>query len=359
LENWLESIWYEGREPPWWVRILTPLYRIAYLIHRRYGQSKQPSDLAGRRIIVVGNLTAGGAGKTPVVIHLCRLLVDAGFKPGVISRGYGGKRSRNAKRRILPVTAESSPAESGDEAVMIAKRAGVPVLVGEDRCRAARLHFAQGLDVVISDDGLQHHRLPRSLEICVIDGVRGFGNGQLIPAGPLRESLDRLNSVDYILVNNAEASNQWRSELDRVIPADSDGTAGSAWHDVSIVPGQLISLDRDQSWRLSQFRGCKASAVAGIGNNTRFFNMLEKAGIHITEYGFPDHHAYQESDFAALDKNLPVIMTEKDAIKCTGLGLKNAWYLVIDTILPMELEQEILNRMAQCQSGNTPGKGFP
>jgi tetraacyldisaccharide 4'-kinase len=352
IEQWLESIWYGDRPPPWVLRALVPLYRLGFWLDCWWGKRQQPPELKNRCIIVVGNLTAGGTGKTPVVIHLCRLLRSAGLKPGVISRGYGRNSQGERKKRIVPVSAETSPEIAGDEAVMIARRAGVPVLVGADRARAALLHFAHGLDVVISDDGLQHHRLPRSMEICVVDGMRGFGNQELIPAGPLRESLQRLQTVDDIVVNNAGISNQWRESILKVKPANAANGEELACHAMDIVPGLLKSLDGAESWRLSQFRGCKANAVAGIGNNQRFFALLEKAGIIITARGFGDHHRYDESDFTDLDSNLPIIMTEKDAIKCAGFGLSNAWYLVIDTVLPEEFEDKVLVAVRACQSGD-------
>jgi tetraacyldisaccharide 4'-kinase len=264
-------------------------------------------------IIVVGNITAGGSGKTPLVIRLCHLLRQAGFKPGVISRGYGRK-----ERGLRLVSPASDPGVVGDEPLLIAQRAAVPVIVSADRCEAARRLLKQQINVIISDDGLQHYRLPRTLEICVIDGNRGFGNGRLIPAGPLREPVERLASFDHIIVNGV----------------------------TDLVPDEL-PVDSGQSWRLAQFAGCKANAVAGIGNPARFFDLLRHAGIKVIEHVFPDHHVFGAADFEKMDASLPVMMTEKDAVKCKSLGLKNAWFLSVDAVLPSEWEQDLLRRVVQ------------
>ena len=163
--------------------------------------------------------------------------------------------------------------------MLIARRAGVPVVVAADRCQAARALLEQKINVVISDDGLQHHKLPRSLEICVVDGSRGFGNGRLIPAGPLREPLERLSSVDHIISNGVPESLPEGVRSDRMV----------------LIAGLLRSLDDGQGWRLAQFKGCSVNAVAGIGNPERFFRLLEQSGIKVVEHAFPDHHAFTES----------------------------------------------------------------
>ena len=190
-EQNLNEIWYGDREAPAWLRGLVPVYRIGNRVDRWWKSRQRPEDLAGACIIVVGNITVGGSGKSPLVIRLCRMLRDAGFEPGVISRGYGSQQS--GLRLVSPA---SDPSVVGDEPLMIAQQAGVPVIVSPDRCAAARALLKKGLRVIVSDDGLQHYRLPRSIEICVVDGSRGFGNGRLLPAGPLREPLDRLAAVD-------------------------------------------------------------------------------------------------------------------------------------------------------------------
>jgi tetraacyldisaccharide 4'-kinase len=326
FEGKLTQTWYGTTPPSLFLKALTPLYRIAYKIDRWWKSRRRCEDLSGQCIIVVGNITAGGSGKTPLVIRLCQILTQAGFKPGVASRGYG--RTDQELRQVL---ADSSPAEVGDEPLLIARRTKVPVIVAADRCAAARTLFDQGVNVVICDDGLQHHRLPRSIEICVVDGSRGFGNGLMIPAGPLREPVSRLQSVDHVVINGETLK----------LPV------GIEHHAMHFVTGMLRSLDDGMAWRLSQFKGCKVNAVAGIGNPGRFFELLRQSGIKVIEHPFPDHHAFCEKDFESMDSDFPILMTEKDAIKCTNLGLKNAWFLTVDAILPYKWETRILEDVMQ------------
>jgi tetraacyldisaccharide 4'-kinase len=329
----LNEIWYGSRPAPLWLRALGPLYRLGNRLDRWAGVRQRPDDLAGACIIVVGNITVGGSGKTPIVIRLCHVLRSAGLSPGVVSRGYG----RSGKRPRL-VSPASDPGLVGDEPLLIAQRAGVPVVVAADRCEAARALIHRGIDVVVSDDGLQHYRLPRDIEICVIDGSRGLGNGLTMPAGPLREPPERLETVDFIVVNGEESP----------LPDEADVVR------MTLVPGLLRSLDSGQSWRLSQFTGCQVNAVAAIGNPGRFFDLLRQSRIKVREYAFPDHHAFSAADFSDMDDSLPILMTEKDAVKCRGLGLSNAWFLSVDAVLPSEWEQEIVRR---AMAGRSVGSG--
>lgn len=319
---------------------MVPLYRVGFLLdraikQRQFGKQRQPGALANKPILVIGNLAVGGSGKTPLVIRLCRVLQDAGMKVGVASRGYG-----RSSRGLQSVTAASDPQLAGDEPLLIAKRARVPVIVANDRCAAAEALFAQGVDVVIADDGLQHHRLPRSMEICVIDASRGFGNGLQLPAGPLREPLTRLQQFDYVVLNG-------ESDLSIKLPTAVRMT---------LVPGMLHAIDQKLSWRLSQFSGCRASAVAGIADPERFFHSLEQAGLILDRHAWPDHHAYQQSDFASLNPDYPIIMTEKDAVKCRGMNLRNAWYLAVDAHLPGEFESALVTGMIQAVENRRRGE---
>lgn len=320
-EHKLAEIWYGGAPTPLWLRSLVPLYRAGNRLDRWRKSRNPPGDLGAAFIIIVGNITVGGSGKTPLVIRLCQILRGAGYTPGVVSRGYGRK-----ERGMRLVSPASDPGAVGDEPVLIAQRAGVPVVVSRDRCEAARTLLKKGIDVIISDDGLQHYRLPRNLEICVIDGKRGFGNMLLLPAGPLREPLERLASVDQIVVNGEAES--LPEELQPV--------------QMTVVAGLLRSLSNGQSWRLSQFSGCKANAVAGVGNPGRFFDLLRHSRITVIEHPFPDHHSFTADDFADMDTSLPILMTEKDAVKCRGLGLENAWSLSVDALMPNWWEEEFL-----------------
>lgn len=325
-EQRLNEIWYGDERAPWWLRGLVPLYRAGNSLDRWLGTRRQPEELKSVFIVVVGNITAGGSGKTPLVVRLCQLLREAGLRPGVVSRGYG--RKDTGLRLVTPI---SDPGTVGDEPLLIAQRADVPVIVCEDRCAAACRLIKQDVNVVIADDGLQHYRLPRDYQICVIDGGRGFGNGLLMPAGPLREPLDRLATFDSIVVNGE--TTLLADDLP-VVP-------------MTISPGLLRSLEDRQGWRLGQFAGCRANAVAGIGNPARFFSLLRHAGIKVEEHVFPDHHHFNAADFSAMDSTLPILMTEKDAVKCQGLNLKNAWSLSVDAVLPAAWERALVERVSQ------------
>lgn len=325
-EQKLNDIWYQGESAPLWLGALVPLYRAGNRLDKWWKSRKKPAGLDRAFIIVVGNITVGGAGKTPLVIRLCRVLREAGLQAGVISRGYG--RKEGGLRLVSPA---SDPGVVGDEPLLIAQQAGVPVIVSKNRCEAVRALLKKGIRIIIADDGLQHYRLPRDVEICVVDGGRGFGNGRLLPAGPLRESLERLESVDYIVVNGE--SDLVAEELTPVR--------------MNLAAGLLRSMDNPHSWRISQFAGCKVNAVAGIGNPGRFFDLLRHARIHVKEHAFPDHHSFSIDDFSGMDPDLPILMTEKDAVKCKSLGLKNAWFLSVDAVLPYEWEQELVSRVKQ------------
>lgn len=336
LEHWLNLVWWGRTKPPAWLRALVPIYRLGFLLAREFNSARQPPGLHDHAIVVVGNITAGGSGKTPLVVRLCRILLAAGLRPAVVSRGYGRKR-----HGLLPVTMDATAQEVGDEPLLIARRTGVPVVVAADRCAAAQVLFDRGIDVVIADDGLQHHRLPRSLEICVVDAEREFGNGYLLPAGPLREPVRRLYAVDYVVINDSEHSlTDIRSRACLLPPAAATGTIP-----MLLAPGLLYALDGAASWRLAQFAGCRVNAVAGIGNPQRFFHCLQQAGLHVAPYAFADHHTYGPGDFTAMEPGLPIIMTEKDAVKCADLKLANAWYLSVEANLPSAWEAELVAKL--------------
>jgi tetraacyldisaccharide 4'-kinase len=326
LEKKLTDTWYGAQPPSLWMRALTPVYGLASRLDRWLSTRRRCTDLDRVCIIVVGNITAGGSGKTPLVIRLCQILKEVGLAPGVVSRGYGRE-----DEELRLVCSASDPAVVGDEPLLIARRSGVPVVVAADRCEAVRSLLKKNVNIIVSDDGLQHYRLPRDVEICVVDGVRGFGNGQRIPAGPLREPVKRLYSVDHVVVNGESG----------FLPAD---LAAESMH---LAPGMLRSLNDDLSWRLAQFKGCKVNAVAGIGHPQNFFALLRNYGINVIEHIFPDHHDYSEDDFRSMDRAFPILMTEKDAVKCTGMNLKNAWFLTVDAALTSEWENSLLRQVMQ------------
>jgi len=323
-EQKLNRVWYENEPPPPWLRLLTPLYRLGNRFDRWRNTKRRPTDLENVPIVIVGNLTVGGAGKTPLVIRLCKLFRSAGYKPGVISRGYGREEK---KPRLVSIA--SDPGQVGDEPLLIARQAGVPVIVASNRCEAARKLLKQGVDIIISDDGLQHYRLPRTMEICVVDGSRGFGNGKMLPEGPLREPLERLGDFDFVVVNGDS----------KAVPEEFEPVP------MALAAGLLRSLDNGQSWRLAQFAGCKVNAVAGIGNPKRFFDLLRQARLTVKEHPFPDHHHFTATDFEGMDQNLPILMTEKDAVKVKEFGLKNAWCLAVEAVLPPQWEAEVVSRL--------------
>jgi tetraacyldisaccharide 4'-kinase len=260
-------------------------------------------------VIVVGNISVGGTGKTPLVIAITQYLKANGFNPGVISRGYGGQ----AKQWPQAVTPESDPIQVGDETVLIANRCRCPVSVGPDRVAAAQaLLAAESCDIIISDDGMQHYALARDIEIAVIDGERRLGNALCLPAGPLRELPSRLKSVDLIVTNGKGKGSECSMSL-----------KSYAFHNIK---------DETQLRATDAFEGIAVEAVSGIGNNERFFQQLRDLGIQVRKHSFSDHHQYRENELQ-FDNSAPVLMTEKDAIKCKKFSMHDAWYLRVDALL--------------------------
>jgi tetraacyldisaccharide 4'-kinase len=276
-------------------------------------------------VLVVGNLTVGGTGKTPLVLWLVDRLREQGFRPGIVSRGYGSKQGRQP----ISVTPDSAAAQVGDEPLLLARRSACPVMIHPDRVRAARALLAtHSVNVIVSDDGLQHYRLARDLEIAVLDGQRRYGNGRLLPAGPLREPLSRLRSIDFMVCNGAHPG---PGEAAMTLQGDNA---------VSIVdPLRVRPLGRFGL-------GARVHAVAGIGNPARFFAHLRGAELVPIEHPFPDHHAFSADDFAFPDA-LPIIMTEKDAVKCRGLCGPNAWYVPVQARLDSEFTLGILRAVRE------------
>ena len=298
-ERALQEIWYGGRKPGAMLVLSSWLFGAVSVLRRalyRIGVLKQVD--VGVPVIVVGNITVGGTGKTPLVIALVDALRERGWKPGVVSRGFGG-----SAQEITRVDAQSEPALVGDEALLIFDATQAPIMIGRDRTRAARALIDAGVDIIVSDDGLQHYRLRRDVEICVIDGLRRFGNERLLPAGPLRESMRRLGGVDFRVCNGGDAK---RGE----IPMRLVGDTAVALDDAArTVP--LASIPR-------------AHAVAGIGDPGRFFTTLRAAGIDVVEHAFPDHHAFVPADLDFGD-DTPVLMTDKDAVKCRAFARATWW----------------------------------
>ena len=268
-------------------------------------------------VVIVGNLTVGGTGKTPLVIWIVQQLREHGFHPGVVSRGYGARTSPTPQT----VTADSDPRVVGDEPVLIARRGQCPVVVHADRVAAAkRLIDAHRCDVVVADDGLQHYRLKRDIEVAVLDGERGFGNGFCLPAGPLREPAARLRACDFRVINGGgEGGLSMRLRLARMVA--------------------VRDSRRDQP--LAEFLGRKVHAVAGIGNPERFFSALEAAGLEIIRHPFPDHFRFAPVDLDFGDA-LTTIMTEKDAVKCEPFATADMWFAEVETEVDPKLIERIL-----------------
>jgi tetraacyldisaccharide 4'-kinase len=305
VQSWLNGIWYDRAAPPWWLLPLSLTYG-AVAGSRRYLYVKhlRKSIHLSLPVVVVGNLSVGGTGKTPLVCWLVARLTDLGFKPGVVTRGYGGSFGN-----VRLVDSFDDPHVVGDESILLARRTGAPVAIGRDRPAASQLLVNAGCDVVVSDDGLQHYALARDCEIVVIDGDRRFGNGWLLPAGPLRETPARLAAADVIVVNGG------RALLDGALSMRLDAKGA-----VSLIGGAAKALN--------EFAGCSVHAVAGIGNPERFFNMLRAYGIEVVGHALPDHAHLRAADISFADER-PVLMTEKDAVKCFGIAGPHHWYVPV------------------------------
>lgn len=315
-DSWVQNIWYGGSSLRWLLLPFSWIYSAVITCRRfLYAAGLLRSARVSVPVIIVGNITTGGTGKTPLTIWLAQQLSERGYKPGIICRGYRGMVGRNP----VAATSDSDPAVVGDEAVMIANRSECPVVVHPDRVAAARLAIELGANVIVSDDGLQHYRLGRHFEIAVVDGARGFGNRQLLPAGPLREPVSRLNTIDQVLVQlEAEGSqNLLHRSSDR--PPVEFRLAASA----------ICSLDNSDIRDIGDFAGTRAHAIAGIGNPERFFRLLEASGIDLIRHALPDHADITPQDLE-FDDDYDVLMTEKDAVKCRRLDTSNCWYVPVD-----------------------------
>lgn len=298
--------------------------------NQRKGAPAEPDRPGKLPLIVVGNITAGGSGKTPMVMHLCRLAAQMGLRPGIASTGYGRKGSDT--RLVNP---GSDTRTCGDEPVLLAKRTGVPVVVARQRADAIAKLGEMDIDLVISDDGLQHPGLKPDMELCLVDGQRGLGNGHLLPAGPLRESAARLEKVDFVVATGA-----WRGQ-----PGTLDV------FEMNLAPGNINALDGLASLPVDKFRqkysGIKIHSIAAIGNPQRFFDTLRNLGLATTPRAFPDHHVYRREDFDSIPAGQAIIMTEKDAVKCGSLGLADAWYLPVEARLPAAFDNAFKQKLVQ------------
>ncbi|GAB6196280.1 tetraacyldisaccharide 4'-kinase [Lysobacter xanthus] len=317
--------WYGDASIPFPARAVEPIYAAlvalrAALYRRRLLRARHP----GVPVVVVGNVTAGGTGKTPLTVALVQRLRDAGWTPGIASRGYG--RQGEAP---LWVDAGTPPAQAGDEPLLLARRTGAKVRVDRKRARAAAALVDAGCDVVVCDDGLQHYALARDIEIEVVDGRRRYGNGRLLPAGPLREPAARAARCDFHVLNLGDAA---------------QGDAGFGEWPMRLAPGAAVPLHGRRPRPLAAFAGQRVHAVAGIGDPARFFHMLKARGLAVVPHAFADHHAYTAPDLAFTSR-LPVLMTEKDAVKCGAFAPEDSWAVPIDAELPEAFWTAVLDRL--------------
>ena len=329
-ESWLNRVWYERAAPPWWLVPLSLLYGAVSGSRRfLYARRLRRSTRLARPVIIVGNLTVGGTGKTPLVCWLVSRLEELGFRPGVVSRGYGG--SASTVRLIQP---SDDPRVVGDEPLLLSRRTQVPVAIGGDRPGAAQLLVGRGCDVIVSDDCLQHYALARDCEVVVIDGDRRFGNGWLLPAGPLRETRSRLAVADAVVVNGG------RAMLDGALSMRLEARSA-----VALAGGRVSPLDA--------FAGVAVHAVAGIGNPERFFNMLRAHGILVEGHPLADHARIAPQDVLFGDDR-PVLMTEKDAVKCAAAADERHWYVPVNACFDANESHTLLNVIMHCIANREP-----
>jgi tetraacyldisaccharide 4'-kinase len=338
--GWLNSAY---RGAPWLI-VLRPLeWFYLWLLGRRtraYRCGRKTVWKATVPVIVVGNITLGGTGKSPLVAWLATRLKERGWQPGIVTRGYGGRGAVHPLR----VTAETPVIESGDEPRMLQDQTGLPLVADPDRPRGAGCLIDEGCDILISDDGLQHLPLGRDIELVVVDGRRGWGNGRCLPAGPLREPLSRLDTVDAVVFNGEPAFTSPRGAYSMTL-------APAGWRHLG--SGDCVPL-----WPLP-FDG-PVHAVAGIGNPERFFSTLEELGVDVMAHSFGDHHAFRRTDLVFEDSR-PVVMTAKDAVKCRDLALDDAWVLEVEAVPDDAFQRWLAERIHRfgppaMVSGGTPGR---
>jgi tetraacyldisaccharide 4'-kinase len=286
----------------------------------------------GAPVVVIGNLIAGGSGKTPLAIALVERLRANGWTPGVATRGYG----RTDEKRPLWVEADTDPARGGDEPVLIARHVDARVRADRDRAAAAKALVQAGCDIVVCDDGLQHYRLARDIEIEVIDGRRRYGNGLLLPAGPLREPVQRGADCDFRVVNLPPAG------------AEEAGAGFGEWP-MRLLADRALPVLGGRPQPLAGLAGQRVHAIAGIGDPERFFTMLRGMGIAVVPHAFADHHRYSADDFR-FGSDLPVLMTEKDAVKCAAFATARHYSVPVRAELPEAFWVALLDRLPKPRS---------
>jgi tetraacyldisaccharide 4'-kinase len=340
MQQRLTGLWYAPARPS----LLQPLGWLyaGFMRARRalYGAGVLRTVRSAAPVIVIGNLTVGGTGKTPLTLWLAAALAAHGRRVGIVSRGYG-----RTERRAQAVTAASDWRHVGDEPLLLARRSGCATVVAQDRAAGAAVLIAQGADVVVADDGLQHLRLARDCQILVVDGARGFGNARVLPAGPLRESLAQLAGADLIIVNGAAEHPSLAG-----LPAERTLSMQLAMGDARRVDGHGVPRP------LREFQGQRVHAVAGIGNPARFFRALRAQGMELIEHPFPDHHPFNAQELTFADDAV-VLMTEKDAVKCAGFADARLWYVPVTAEFSEADAQQLLRRVLTKIEGRVAAKG--
>ena len=342
MRDWVQSEWERLGGLALVLLPFTLLFGAATWLRRAlYAMRVLPRWRAPIPVVVVGNISVGGTGKTPLTLAILDLLQAKGFTPGAIARGYGRVPPReNDPHGVVRVYPDlATPELFGDEPVVIARRSRVPVYISPDRPAAARALVSAHpeVDVLVSDDGLQHYALDRDVELAVVDGERGFGNGLLLPSGPLREPVSRLKRVDAVVVNGGSSDTRWNE------------------HQFAMRLGaeRFSSLTSNQEVAPQEFalmaRGRQVIAVAGIGHPPRFFEHLRALGVVARSVAFPDHYGYQASDLRFPGAEV-IVMTEKDAVKCAAFADARMWYLSVAAQLPREFEEFLLTRISQARA---------
>jgi len=329
----IERVWFNNDVAKWWlVPLLLPLAALFWLITtiRRYCYKKGFFQSISLQVpvVVVGNIGIGGNGKTPLTIFLIELCQSMNIKVGVVSRGYGGKPPYTP----YLINDESSAIEAGDEPLMIYQRCRVPIAVGSDRIKSIALLKEKGCLLVLADDGLQHYRMARSKELVVVDGNRQFGNGLLLPAGPLRETKARLETADMVVVNG-----QAQLVTQQV--------------NMTLKPVMFINMHTKEQLNIKAFADTfdNVNAIAAIGDPSRFFNTLNQCNIALNSAkGFVDHHQFSPKDLQHLSSQLPLVMTEKDAVKCQAFAQPNWWYLAVSADFSEQINDKFRHMILQC-----------
>ena len=341
LQRTLETIWYKKGKGKWFLLPFTLLY-CAIHAFQRWKLTRSRRSKITIPVIIAGNISIGGTGKTPTVIYLAKLLKNAGYRPAIISRGYGGNAAKWPQR----VTANSNPEQVGDEAVLIAERTDVPVVVGPDRyVDILYLRSKYDCNVIISDDGLQHYRLHRDIEIVLIDTHRQLGNGWCLPAGPLRESVCRIKEVDFVLFNNGFKQNTPRKTL------FTQQYKPKSIYSMQLSGEIIYSLRiKGRSQNVIDLSGQTIHAVTGIANPDNFYQTLERFGLQLIKHSFADHYDFKSKDLEFYDNKM-VIMTEKDAVKCRRFFPKNCWYLPIEVQIDAAFDHLLLDKLKRFKHG--------